>query len=321
MYLNNGLLSPSLSSCASVKFSLTSSSLNPSFCLFRALSTNSRVHAVARPMQMKPNDTPYPVWYLGASLSKKMFVPTKLPILPAASVHARPIDRFHDGARLLPVQALIQGNNGYVPIWAKMMENYSAPTFSLTLVASEKSTARATVSTMSGPAMNGKRHLKRSAILPVTHAAIPPQKYGGIVRSCAVDDVNPSCLMICGIVNLNAALGTEFAHAIMIPAPTFQSNIALKKRFHENLSPSSVAVITPSETRRVWMKSRSSSDNHLARSGESTIRNGTTSPTATVIAPSRRKIQRHPSYPPVPSIFAMANARRPEKAPENADAV
>jgi hypothetical protein len=30
------------------------------------------------------------------------------------------------------------------------------------------------------------------------------------------------------------------------------------------------------------------------------------------------KIQRHPLYPAVPSIFAIAAARRPENAPDNA---
>jgi hypothetical protein len=53
---------------------------------------------------MKPNDTPYPVAYLGASLSRKMFVLIRPPMLPAARVHAKPIDRFYESARLLPVQ-------------------------------------------------------------------------------------------------------------------------------------------------------------------------------------------------------------------------
>ena len=37
--------------------------------------------------------------------------------------------------------------------------------------------------------------------------------------------------------------------------------------------------------------------------------------TTTVKRPSRRKIQRQPSRPAIPSILAMAKARRPEKAP------
>lgn len=38
----------------------------------------------------------------------------------------------------------------------------------------------------------------------------------------------------------------------------------------------------------------------------------------TVAMPSNRKIQAQPGLPPMPSILAMANARRPEKAPDSA---
>ena len=54
--------------------------------------------------------------------------------------------------------------------------------------------------------------------------------------------------------------------------------------------------------------------------GESITRKKHKIPRNTVTIPSKRKIQRHPSYPPTPSILAIAAAKRPEKAPERADA-
>lgn len=64
----------------------------------------------------------------------------------------------------------------------------------------------------------------------------------------------------------------------------------------------------------------SGSSHRVDRRGESTKRKKQDIPRKTVKIPSSRKIHRHPSYPPTPSIFAMAAASRPEKAPERADA-
>jgi len=40
-------------------------------------------------------------------------------------------------------------------------------------------------------------------------------------------------------------------------------------------------------------------------------------PTRTVNNPSRMKIQDHPAFPPMPSMFSIAAASNPEKAPES----
>lgn len=65
----------------------------------------------------------------------------------------------------------------------------------------------------------------------------------------------------------------------------------------------------------------SSGSSHLVLSaGESINKKKHDTPRKTVTMPSRRKIHRHPSYPPTPSIFAIAAASNPLKAPDSADA-
>jgi hypothetical protein len=63
----------------------------------------------------------------------------------------------------------------------------------------------------------------------------------------------------------------------------------------------------------------SSADNQrVEKAGVSMRRKKHITPKTTLNSPSRMKIHRHPSRPPMPSILAMAAARRPEKAPDKA---
>lgn len=138
------------------------------------------------------------------------------------------------------------------------------------------------------------------------------------MRSCAFAAVNPSYVRICGRVNLNALEGPAFAQDIRIARLIFQSQSVV---FQENLSPSPVAVRTPENRSLRSTNFFSSRVSQLARSGVFTMMNGIANPAATVTAPSRRKIQRQPAIRRMPSKLAMANARRPLKAPEKAEAV
>jgi hypothetical protein len=83
------------------------------------------------------------------------------------------------------------------------------------------------------------------------------------------------------------------------------------------------SVNLPPSLMNLWSSRKriSSGSNHLPLSvGESIKRKKHEIPRATVTIPSKRKIQRQPSYPPTPSMFAIAAAKMPEKAPERADA-
>jgi hypothetical protein len=61
---------------------------------------------------------------------------------------------------------------------------------------------------------------------------------------------------------------------------------------------------------------RSASVRNLALSGKSWIIQKLAAPATTVASPSRMKIHAHAGLPATPSMFAMAAASRPPKAPE-----
>lgn len=91
---------------------------------------------------------------------------------------------------------------------------------------------------------------------------------------------------------------------------------------HLNLSAFSEVSFVPSFNHCwIWKYLISSVVSHLPeRAGVSGMMKKQAAPIRTVTMPSSKKIHAQPGRPPIPSIFAIPNARRPENAPERAEA-
>ncbi|KAG6552271.1 hypothetical protein Mapa_006122 [Marchantia paleacea] len=102
---------------------------------------------------------------------------------------------------------------------------------------------------------------------------------------------------------------------ITITTGVFQSFQAFHKRLKLNAS-KCPAESWSSACSRAMVNARSSAVKNVAVSGKSGTSQNEAKPARTVTRPSRMNIHAQPGKLPTPSIFEIAAARRPPKAPE-----
>jgi hypothetical protein len=187
-----------------------------------------------------------------------------------------------------------------------------------------------------------------------------PATYGGTVISCAFVLLKPIPLVIVGNVNfVPVGKLTLLSQGQECFVPYEQAEMQSRmyacmyrrqlhstifKSFHLKLSFFSSPDLPPSLMNRWSSRKRiSSGSSHLPlNAGESMRKKKHETPRPTVTIPSSKNIHRqlsysqkpidpssrerssfestYPSYPPIPSILAMAAASKPLNAPDNADA-